>query len=250
MKRIVGTSTPEGGAEEGSSIPTPEQPSQKPKASNTPGTMGAKRGFLPPEIMAILAPSLQVGTGVGAVGLFAGAVHGIAKSGSPILFSLVTGVQWFALSSSYMGARTAGLRLYGGDGHEVRPIDKLKVSTAAGGFAGMVAGALRGASKNIIYGTIAFSCWGGVGQLVMNAFGAAAGKASENKSDEPRGGILGSKYSPLTFLSDKEYETILEEKLLRIEAEIAVVDDNIKELRDNEAKVAKQSPGETQGLEK
>jgi hypothetical protein len=83
----------------------------------------------------------------------------------------------------------------------------------------------------------------------MNAFGAAAGKASENKSDEPRGGILGSKYSPLTFLSDKEYETILEEKLLRIEAEIAVVDDNIKELRDKEAKVAKQSPGGTQGLE-
>jgi hypothetical protein len=41
------------------------------------------------------------------------------------------------------GARTAGLKLYGGDGHEVRPIDKLKISTAAGGFAGMVAGALR-----------------------------------------------------------------------------------------------------------
>jgi len=84
----------------------------------------------------------------------------------------------------------------------------------------------------------------------MNAFGAAAGKASESKSDEPSGGILGSKYSPLTFLSDKEYETILEEKLLRIEAEIAVVDDNIKELRDNEANAAKQSLGESQGLAK
>lgn len=80
--------------------------------------------------------------------------------------------------------------------------------------------------------------------------GAAAGKASETKSDEPRGGILGSKYSPLTFLSDKEYETILEEKLLRVEAEIAVVDDNIKELRDNEAAAANQSPGERRGLGK
>lgn len=35
------------------------------------------------------------------------------------------------------------MRLYGGEGQEVRPVDKLKVSTAAGGFAGMVAGALR-----------------------------------------------------------------------------------------------------------
>lgn len=84
----------------------------------------------------------------------------------------------------------------------------------------------------------------------MNAFGAAAGKTSETKSDEQRGGILGSKYSPLTFLSDKEYETILEEKLLRVEAEIAVVDDNIKELRDNEAAAAQQSTGEMQGVEK
>lgn len=54
----------------------------------------------------------------------------------------------------------------------------------------------------------------------------------------------------MTFLSDKEYETILEEKLLRVEAEIAVVDDNIKELRDNEAAAANQSPGERRGLGK
>ncbi|KAK1827218.1 hypothetical protein QBC39DRAFT_362273 [Podospora conica] len=255
MKRIVG-SNPVGDSEEnGTSKPTPDmeqhEPSQKSKPSATSaGSMTAKRSFLPPEMMAILKPSVQVGAGVGAAGLFAGAVHGIAKSGSPVLFSLVTGAQWFVLGSSYTGARTAGMRLYGVDAQEVRPVDKLKVSTAAGGFAGMVAGALRGSSKNIVYGTAAFSLWGGAGQLLMNAFGVGTRKESDAKSDEHRGGLLGSKYSPLTFLSDKEYETILEEKLLRVEAEIAVVDDNIKELRDNEARKAKQSPGERQGPEK
>ena len=80
----------------------------------------------------------------------------------------------------------------------------------------------------------------------MNTFGSFFGQGSGAQSEEPSKGILGSKYSPLTFLSDKEYETILEEKLLRLEAEIAVVDDNIKELRDNEAK-AKLSPVNKQG---
>ena len=101
---------------------------------------------------------------------------------------------------------------------------------------------------NIVYGSLAWSLWGGAGQLLVNTFGSFFGQGSGSQSDEPSKGILGSKYSPLTFLSDKEYETILEEKLLRIEAEIAVVDDNIKELRDNEAK-AKLSPGDKQGLE-
>lgn len=32
-------------------------------------------------------------------------------------------------------------------------------------------------------------------------------------------------------LTDKEYENILEEKLLRLDAEIAIIDDNVAELK-------------------
>ncbi len=39
----------------------------------------------------------------GTVGLFVGATSGILRSTTPVLFSLVTGAQWFALGSSYYG---------------------------------------------------------------------------------------------------------------------------------------------------
>ena len=72
MKRIVGTPNPEGRAEEGTqgSMPTPDQPLQKPKTPDSPGTMGGKRSFLPPEMMSIVTPSLQVGAGAGMSCLF------------------------------------------------------------------------------------------------------------------------------------------------------------------------------------
>jgi len=70
---------------------------------------------------------------------------------------------------------------------------------------------------------IFFSLFGGAGQLVANAI-------DWTPKDPAAGGFLKSKWSPVTFLSDEEYEKILEEKLLRVEVEIAIVDDNIKEL--------------------
>lgn len=42
---------------------------------------------------------------------------------------------------------------------------------------------------------------------------------------------LASRWSPVTPLTDRQYEKILEEKLLRLDAEIAIVNDNIQEIR-------------------
>lgn len=39
----------------------------------------------------------------GAIGLFVGAASGIMRNTVPVLFSLVTGAQWFALGSSFYG---------------------------------------------------------------------------------------------------------------------------------------------------
>lgn len=81
---------------------------------------------------------------------------------------------------------------------------------------------------------IFWSVTGGLGQLVANA-------VSWRPSSEPGRDFLQSKWSPVTYLSDPEYEKILEEKLLRVEAEIAIVDENIKALRDAEKKPEQQS---------
>jgi hypothetical protein len=81
-------------------------------------------------------------------------------------------------------------------------------------------------------GALVFSIFGGTGQLIANVIDRRPQSASQNED----GGLLRSKWSPVTFLSDQEYEKILEEKLLRVEAEIALVDDNIKELSVTEQK--------------
>lgn len=44
-----------------------------------------------------------------------------------------------------------------------------------------------------------------------------------------------SKYSPVKHLSHEEYKQVLEDKLLRVDAEIAVLDDDIAALRREEA---------------
>jgi hypothetical protein len=40
-----------------------------------------------------------------------------------------------------------------------------------------------------------------------------------------------ARWSPMQHLSDQQYESMLKEKLLQIDAEIALIDDKIEELR-------------------
>ena len=42
---------------------------------------------------------------------------------------------------------------------------------------------------------------------------------------------LASRWSPVTPLTDRQYEKMLEEKLLKVDAEIAIIDENIQEIR-------------------
>ena len=40
-----------------------------------------------------------------------------------------------------------------------------------------------------------------------------------------------SKWSPMSVLTDEDYEKMMQEKILRVEADIAIIDDKIKALR-------------------
>lgn len=55
---------------------------------------------------------------------------------------------------------------------------------------------------------------------------------------------LRSKWSPLKKLTDDEYLDMMSEKMLRVEADIALIDDRIAELRDAEEK-AKEAVSES-----
>lgn len=50
------------------------------------------------------------------------------------------------------------------------------------------------------------------------------------------GGWLSSKWSPVTPLTDREYEKMLEDKILNIDAQVALIDDRIAELRAQQQK--------------
>ena len=74
-----------------------------------------------------------------------------------------------------------------------------------------------------------FSLLGAGGQVMANAAGTR-GSASYDSS-RPREGWLHSKWSPLKPLTDEQYKALLQEKLLRLDAEIALLDGDIELLR-------------------
>ncbi|CAO1599182.1 hypothetical protein XANCAGTX0491_002922 [Xanthoria calcicola] len=128
-------------------------------------------------------------------------------------------------------------------------------SSIAGGITGGTIGGLTRGRANIVPGMIMFSLFGFAGQYVYNALDARhhdhgplptattqtkpttsetheGAEAQDTKSDEPLWKrVLNSKWSPMKVLSDEQYETILREKLLRVEAEIAIVDEDIEKAK-------------------
>ncbi|TVY42424.1 hypothetical protein LSUB1_G001636 [Lachnellula subtilissima] len=195
----------------------------KPGASSGGGTEPPRRrSGLPPEILDIIWPAIQIGGLSGMAGIIVGGFAGVARSSTPTLFALASGIQWFALASTFSASRGFVLQSWGGD--KVTPREKVSASAIAGAFAGSAGGLLRG-RKNILPGAIMFALFGAAGQ-------ATATDKSEKFS------WMNSKWSPMSVLSDAEYEKLLQERLLRVNAEIALVDENIEALRAQEKDIA------------
>lgn len=93
-----------------------------------------------------------------------------------------------------------------------------------------------------------FTLFGYVGQTVYDTLdarhservasdiqAAAEGKIEDKKRFWER--IAEMKWSPLTAVSDEDYGSMLKEKLLRVEAEIALVDEEVERLKGEERKM-------------
>ncbi|MCJ1423000.1 hypothetical protein MMC29_000881 [Sticta canariensis] len=86
-----------------------------------------------------------------------------------------------------------------------------------------------------------FALFGLTGQSIYNRLDDAhtrsvlAAAAADTAPDQPSSSFLSrlaaSKYSPVKVLSDAEYESILRERLLAVDAEIALVDEKIERLK-------------------
>ncbi|PSS12961.1 hypothetical protein M430DRAFT_143450 [Amorphotheca resinae ATCC 22711] len=196
---------------------------------------------LPPEILDIVWPALQVGGLSGMSGILVGTFAGILRSTTtPALFALASGIQWFTLGSAFTASREVVLQAWGKD--KVTPRDKVSASAIAGGVGGTAGGLLRG-PKNIIPGAIMFALCGAAGQTLYNR--ADARNAEPQASESKKSSWLNSKWSPMKVLTDSEYENMLQEKLLRVNVEIALIDESIEKLRAQERGEAREVENET-----
>jgi hypothetical protein len=79
-----------------------------------------------------------------------------------------------------------------------------------------------------------FAVFGAAGQGLYNRADAVASESAEMAAGNRMNSWLNSKWSPMRLLSSSEYENIMREKLLRVNADIALVDENIEALRARE----------------
>ncbi|KAH1485499.1 hypothetical protein KXW28_005269 [Aspergillus fumigatus] len=108
------------------------------------------------------------------------------------------------------------------------PKQRTYVSAVSGGIAGGTVTRLMGG--RLIPGVVVFSLLGYLGQRSYNAIDSWQIEHANTPSKPILQRIADSKWIPLKTLSDDEYRGILGEKLLSIEAEIAIIDEKIEEL--------------------
>ena len=72
-------------------------------------------------------------------------------------------------------------------------------------------------------------------QVASDAQAAAEGKQNDGKRCLER--VAEMKWSPLTVLSDEDYGNMLREQLLRVDAEIALVDEEVERLKGEERRM-------------
>ncbi|KAG2161447.1 hypothetical protein VTO58DRAFT_110089 [Aureobasidium pullulans] len=183
-----------------------------------------------PQAESLIGPALKIGALSGAAGFVTGGVAGVIRNSPPLLFALGSSIQWFGLGTTFWGTRSFIFQAWD-TGKGLTRSDKVSASTIAGGVAGSGVGLLTRGPRNAIPGAIMFSLFGFLGQTVSNRFD----KSDMPVSDEPQLNFwqkfASLKWMPVTVLNDGEYENMLRERQLKLEAEIALVDERIEALK-------------------
>jgi hypothetical protein len=96
---------------------------------------------------------------------------------------------------------------------------------------------MTGGRGNIIPGALMFALFGATGQVLYNRADSRRSRVEEDE-ESLQNSWLNSKWSPMKVLTDTEYENMLHEKMLRVNAEIALIDESIEALRAQEREIA------------
>ncbi|KAM0352456.1 hypothetical protein ACHAPU_002123 [Fusarium lateritium] len=195
----------------------------------------SSRGLFSPEIVDLVLPPLKFGGYAGTAGVLAGVGGSIFKEANPIIWGAVSGFQWFTLGTSFWFTRSIVVKAWGGE-EILKNGHKTMASAIAGTAAGAVGGLIRG-PKNILPAMLVWSTVGAGGQIIANRMAARKPKV-QDENDE----TFFTRWTPLKKLTDQEYRDMMAEKMLRIDADIALIDDRVVELRKQAEEEAQSSP--------
>ncbi|OOQ84918.1 hypothetical protein PEBR_28261 [Penicillium brasilianum] len=173
-----------------------------------------------------LLAAAKVGALSGAAGLIYGGAAGVIRSPNPLVHSLSCGIHWFACGSTYWWMRSNIITLHYQD--NASPQERAFVSALCGGISGGVVTRVMGG--RLVPGLVIFSLLGYGGQSAFNYVDKWQMERAQSPSKPFLQRMAESKYIPLRHLSDEEYRGMLSEKLLSIEAEIALLDEKIEDL--------------------
>ncbi|KAL4944194.1 hypothetical protein BDV06DRAFT_220560 [Aspergillus oleicola] len=173
-----------------------------------------------------LVTSLKVGALSGSAGLVYGGISGVIRSPNPVIHSISRGIHWFVGGTSFWFLRSNILDIC--YENKATTEQRTYASTLSGGVAGGAVTRLMGG--RLVPGLVVFSLLGYVGQASYDVLDRWQLEKANTPSKPFLTRVAESKWIPLKSLTDDEYRGILSEKMLSIEAEIALIDDKIEEL--------------------
>ena len=166
----------------------------------------------------------------------------------------MSGAQWFAIGSTFWGIRsslldstgllnwwnaTRGAPLHARNDLPPSPDERLRASVVAGALTGSSLGLLFRGPRNVVPGTLMFALFGFAGQHGYNYLdGRNSAEVEERAGARLQGRVVEkdnfmqkiakSKWSPMSVLTDEQYEEMMRERMLKIDAEIAILDERIE----------------------
>jgi hypothetical protein len=152
----------------------------------------------------------------------------VLRGTTPFLFATASGIQTFALGTTFWAIRSALLET--GLAGQHGPSDLIKISTLAGGITGGVLGGLTRGRRTVLPATLMWSLFSCIGQVAHNRYKTPSNlKDSTPTSFWER--LAKKSWSPMKFISDEEYADMLREKMLKLDVEVAILDDKITALK-------------------
>ncbi|KAJ5488705.1 hypothetical protein N7539_003595 [Penicillium diatomitis] len=194
----------------------------------------------PPDAGVATSPvaAVKVGALCGASGLVYGGFSGVIRSPNPMIHSLSCGIHWFACGSAYWWMRSNVIAHH--YQNNASPRERAHVSALCGGISGGVVTRMMGG--RLIPGLVVFSLLGYGGQTAFNYVDGWQMEKARNTPKPFLQRMAESKWIPFRHLSDQEYREMLSEKLLSVEAEIALLDEKLEELTESRPQPASKQP--------